>query len=567
MYLKSGSTLFKADGSNDRNSVFHFMSAMRSCFGSRVSFTLLLGALWCSKSLAGSHVGDKSGRTYKPHILLVVMDDLGSNDLGFHQSNISTPHCDSLLGMNGAIYLDNYYVLPSCSPTRSALFSGRYPLHTGIHHWLPASSTAGLPLEDETIADMLHRANYTTHAIGKWHLGFSQWEQTPTFRGFDSFYGFYSGGEDYFSHVAASQGYDMRHDQHPRCGPECTRIVNETGNYSTHVFTREAIRVIEEYSSSMTIENRQNRPLFLYLAFQAVHNPDQVPEHYKEQYSSSWPDNPRRQTYAGMLTAADEGIGNVAHALQTAGLWDDTLLIFTTDNGGPTATCAVQGSSNYPKRGGKCSVWEGGTRGDGFVSGLAVEKLGLNTDGGPRRLPNLFHVVDWLPTLADIVNVVPAANKPLDGKSQWLALMDDKVSVRDEVFVGYTHNDETNEWYGPALRYQNWKLVQGSSGGPDQYDQHARGNPDDPQEGGIANTTYLLYDLETDREELQNLATLYPNVVEKLRQKLQEYQQTYTPPQPSSTVGCPSCPGPVKTFMGPTWMPWCKGSSQIVVYE
>jgi arylsulfatase A-like enzyme len=487
---------------------------------------------------------------YKPHILLIVMDDLGSNDLGFHGSNISTPHCDSLVGMEGAIYLDNYYVLPSCSPTRSALFSGRYPLHTGIHHWLPPSSTAGLPLEDETIADMLHRADYATHAVGKWHMGFSQWEQTPTFRGFDSFYGFYSGGEDYFSHVAAAQGYDMRHDQWSRCGPECTRIVNETGNYSTHVFTREAIRVIDEYSSS---SSDSTNPLFLYLAFQAVHNPDQVPELYKEPYSLFWPDNPRRQTYAGMLTAADEGIGNVTRALREAGMWEDTLIIFTTDNGGPTTTCAVQGSSNYPKRGGKCSVWEGGTRGDGFMSGPALKKLGLNTSGCPRRLSNLFHVVDWLPTLAEMVHVVPAAQKPLDGKSQWPAFLDDQVAVRNEVFVGYTHNDETNEWYGPALRYQNWKLVQGTSGGPDQYDKHARGNPDDPQEGGIVNTTYLLYDLETDREELNNLAGLYPKVVEELRQKLQEYQQTYTPPQPSTTRDCPHCPGPVETDMGPTW--------------
>jgi arylsulfatase B len=532
---------------------------------SRIVWVVLLltwvGTVEKSNSSANTFDNSSSSSTippvvdaaYRPHILLIVMDDLGSNDLGFHQSNISTPHCDLLVGMEEAIYLDNYYVLPSCSPTRSALFSGRYPLHTGIHHWLPPSSTAGLPLEDETIADLLKRANYSTHAVGKWHLGFSRWEQTPTFRGFDSFYGFYSGGEDYFSHVAATGGYDMRYDKEPHCGFQCTKIVNETGNYSTHVFTREAIRIVDEYASrSLHDLHNKTKPLFLYLAFQAVHTPDQVPDHYKVPYNSSWLDNPLRQTYAGMLTAADEGIGNVTKALQDAGMWEDTLVIFTTDNGGPTTTCAVQGSSNYPRRGGKCSVWEGGTQGDGFISGPALKMLGFDT-GGPRRLSNLFHVVDWLPTVAEMIGVSPSGRKPLDGKSQWQAIRRDDVSVRNEVFVGYTHNDETDEWYGPAIRYQNWKLVQGTSGGPDQYDQHARGNPKNPQEGGIANATYLLYDLDTDKEEVYNLAPLFPHLVKDLRYKLQEYQRTYIPPQPASTEECPSCPGPVATFMGPTW--------------
>jgi arylsulfatase A-like enzyme len=151
-------------------------------------------------------------------------------------------------------------------------------------------------------------------------------------------------------------------------------MMDERGNYSTHVFTREAVRVIHDYkdrqdrhrrhrtkeSSADSDSNDQptivqattpssSPPLFLYLAYQAVHAPDQVPREYRDPYESVWPFNPARQTYAGMLTAGDEGIGNVTQALKDAGLWEDTLVIFTTDNGGPTTTCAVQGSSNYPK--------------------------------------------------------------------------------------------------------------------------------------------------------------------------------------------------------------------------
>ncbi|KAL3907714.1 MAG: hypothetical protein SGARI_003400 [Bacillariaceae sp.] len=412
---------------------------------------------------------------------------------------------------------------------------------------------------------MLKRAGYSTHAIGKWHLGMARWEQTPTFRGFDSFYGFYSGGQDYFTHVCYGKAYDMRHDETSHCGAGCSKVVNETGNYSTHVFTREAIRVSQEYSASPDETGNPKDPLFLYLAFQAVHAPDQVPPEYLQPYNESWSDNKLRRTYAGMLTAADEGIGNVTKALQEAGIWEDTIVIFTTDNGGPTAACAVQGSSNYPQRGGKCSIWEGGTKGDGFLSGPGLKKLGFS-GGAPRRFPYLFHVVDWLPSLAEMVGIIPQAPNPLDGKSQWLALREN-IAARNEVFVGYTKNDATNEWYGPAMRYRNWKLVQGSSGGPDQYSKKPSGNPKRPAEGGLENATYMLFDLETDREELVDLAPLYPSVVEELRYKLQEYQKAYVPPQPYTTKDCPECPGPVETFMGPTWIPWCEGSTNIVVYD
>jgi arylsulfatase A-like enzyme len=266
----------------------------------------------------------------KPHIVMIVLDDLGSHDLGMHGTGIRTPHSDRMAEQG--IYLENYYVLPYCSPTRAALLSGKYPLHTGVHNWIHPKSTAGLPLEDETLADLLQRAGYETHAVGKWHVGHSRWEQTPTYRGFSSFFGFYTGGEDYFQHTQ-DKGYDLRYDRTQYCGQGCSQIVDERGNYSTTVFTREAIRVVQDYS---TTEQQKDHPLFLYLAFQAVHCPNQVPQEYMDRYSNhtDWID--RRKNYAGMLTAADEGIGNVTQALQDAGLWENTLVIFTTDNGGPT---------------------------------------------------------------------------------------------------------------------------------------------------------------------------------------------------------------------------------------
>ena len=487
----------------------------------------------------------------KPHILMVVMDDLGSHDLGLHGTGIQTPVCDALA--TEGIYLQKYYVLPYCSPTRAALLSGRYPLHTGVHNWIHETSTAGLPLQDETLADLLQRGGYQTHAVGKWHVGFSKWEQTPTFRGFSSFFGFYGGGEDYFQHTAGKGGYDLRYDKQQNCGKGCSEIIDERGNYSTHVFTREAIRVINDYASSSSssidddVEDEQEEPLFLYLAYQAVHCPNEAPKEYIDRYKDHTDWTEKRKNYAGMLSAADEGIGNVTEALKAAGMWDDTLVVFTTDNGGPTTSCCTQGSSNYPKRGGKCSVWEGGTTGDGFITGPALAKWNFPTN---TRFPHLFHVVDWLPTLAELIHVVPRNSPNLDGKSQ-LQSLKHGYSTRDELFVGYSFADSTNEWYGPAIRYRNWKIVQGKSGGPDK-DNPAPAGTKTPQPGGLSNCSYLLFDLETDPREEIDLADEYPDVLQDLIFKLQQYQESYVPPQPNNDSGC-TFTGLVNTTVGPTW--------------
>ena len=541
---------------------------------------------------------------YKPHIVMIIMDDLGSNDLGIHASGIQTPTCDELIS-NG-LFLTNYYVLPSCSPTRAALLSGRYPLHTGVQEWIQLQSTSGLPLSDETLPQiLLQRANYTTHAVGKWHVGHSMWEQTPTYRGFESFYGFYTGGEDYFTHSTGNGGgYDLRYDSKEYCGFNCSQIVNERGNYSTHVFTREAIRIIRDYHiqtntrtaatpKKMTKEERKDedtttKPLFLYLAYQAVHAPNEVPQEYLNMYENYTNWTKQRKIYAGMLSAADEGIYNVTIALQQYGLWDDTLVIFTTDNGGPTDVCAVQGSSNYPRRGGKCSIWEGGTQGDAFLSGPALRKLNIPSQS---RYDDFIHVVDWLPTLADLLHVTPNGNT-LDGVSQLTGFRERTVSIAasaaEGIGRGDTHDDimnmknttnntnefpparrelyighvimrdgsgihSTTKWWGPAIRYGKWKLIQGKyGGGPDVSNPNPPGTVY-PAPGGITNTTYQLYDVSTDKGEQVDLSMYYPRVVHMLVRKLQYYQRTFVTPQPNDDTSCPFTGLVNNSIVGPTW--------------
>ena len=230
---------------------------------------------------------------------------------------------------------------------------------------------------------------------------------TPTFRGFESFRGFYSGGEDYYTHQS-SGAYDFRNDPTPNCGPNCSQIDSASLNaYSTTVFTTEAVRVVDAHPF-------ETKPLFLYLAYQGVHAPAEVPEAYVTPYNSLIADEKRR-TFAGMLSAVDEGIGNVTDALKARGALDNTVVVFTTDNGGPTTTGDGVGARNWPLRGGKHSIWEGGVRATAFVSGTAalladpfttttssVLAAGLAPGAYPRTYEGLMHGADWLATLAAV---------------------------------------------------------------------------------------------------------------------------------------------------------------------
>ena len=368
--------------------------------------TFLLG--WMASAAAASK---------QPHVLFIVLDDLGFDDVGFRSHQIRTPHIDGFA--RSGLVLDQYYVQDVCSPSRSTFMTGRYAMHHGVVDWIPLSSAYGLPLNETTLAQLFKRAGYSCRGVGKWHMGFYKWEHTPTFRGFDSFVGFYGGGEDYFKH--SNQGaYDFRRDPTPMCGRNCSQIAaQDQGVYSTTVFAEEAVRVVGAHSSSAG-------PLFLYLAFQGVHDPAQVPARYADAYKTTIADKKRR-TFAGMLSAVDEGIGNVTAALAARGMLNDTLIVFTTDNGGPTTTGDGVGARNWPLRGGKHSIWDGGVRGTGVITGAGIVQVASGTasraaGGALKQYPHLMHGADWLPTLAEAAGLNTSGTLPLDGVSQWAAM-------------------------------------------------------------------------------------------------------------------------------------------------
>ncbi|WAR29520.1 ARSB-like protein [Mya arenaria] len=284
------------------------------------------------------------GAAKPPHIIFIVADDLGWNDVGWHNDQMFTPNLDKMA--RAGVILNSSYVQPVCTPSRNCFMTGYYPFHTGLQHEVIHPSHPGyLPANFTTLPQKLKQLGYTTHIVGKWHLGFCDWKYTPTYRGFDSFMGYYNGAEDYFTHIR-DNGYDFRFNTSVHHPPE--------GEYSANVISARAVEILD------SVDPVRDQ-LYLYLPFQSVHAPLEVPERYENIYANI--STKSRRQYCGMVSALDEAVGNITSALRDRGFMDNALIVFTTDNGGPTFTAA----NNLPLRGAKTTLWEGGTRGAAFV--------------------------------------------------------------------------------------------------------------------------------------------------------------------------------------------------------
>lgn len=268
----------------------------------------------------------------RPNVLVIVGDDMGYADVGFHGcKDIPTPNLDSLAA-SGVRFTNGYVSGPYCSPTRAGLLTGRYQQRFG-HEFNPGGGAAGMPVSETTLADRMKSAGYVTGIVGKWHLG-SQEKFHPQQRGFQQFFGFLGGAHDYFKDQGILRGNQPAMEE----------------EYLTDAFTREAVAFI--------LQNKE-RPWMLYLAFNAVHTPMQANDARLAKFASI--KDERRRTYAAMMFAMDEAIGRVRKAVADAGQERSTLVTFISDNGGPTMPgTTVNASSNAPLRGSKRTTLEGG---------------------------------------------------------------------------------------------------------------------------------------------------------------------------------------------------------------
>jgi arylsulfatase A-like enzyme len=397
--------------------------------------------------------------TIRPNILIILADDLGWNDLGYHGSPIETPNIDRIA--HEGIELDRFYAQPSCSPTRAGLMTGKIPMRLGIYRPLNKSSERGIPLKERLMPEYLADLGYQSFMVGKWHLGHHKRAMLPNQRGFEHFYGSLTGGIGYWNKVHGG-GYDWQRNG----------ITLREEGYVTHLLVDE-IRTL--------LENRdERRPNFMYAAFQAPHLPNEAPEETVAKYEgilASHP-NPNRLLHAAMVDELDQAIGEVLSIYEEQGMLQNTVVLFVSDNGGLVqpgsadthtlvqriSTTAVKwfdrpipipgleflaansfdgGSDNSPLPGGKTMATEGGVRVPAAI-------------WWPGYLENGVHVsqmtiADVLPTMLDAIGARDSTPVGLDGRSQLNAL-NGGVSERPDYAVSALIG-------GLSMYRWPWKLI------------------------------------------------------------------------------------------------------------
>jgi len=492
----------------------------------------------------------------KPNIVLMALDDLGWGDVGYHGSDFPTPNIDDL-AING-VRLEKYYVQQSCSPTRSALMTGRYPFHTGMHmcETLAPGTSAHLPTDQPTLPEALREVGYSTAMIGKWHLGYDSWNHAPTGRGFDSFAGYLQGQVDYVTKQfgvpgkAALNGLDFWRNQ--------SVAKDQVGNYSMDFYMAEAARVLDERDVS--------KPLFLYFAHQEIHIPLEAPP--DQQYADACAKiraTENRNTLCRMTNILDKSIGDFVSMLKSREMWDNTLMWVTTDNGGMAQfqdAFPASASSNYPLRAGKVTLFEGGVRGVSFVTGGLVPPAARG-----KVVHGLLQHVDATTTLA----ALGGASLPLaDGYDVLNVITQDAKSPRTEVPINVDPGAcavvaPGDEAFSALIR-GNWKLIHGKAGIYDSWwsnGDYVRENSTDMSQNVTVNgKATWLFDLGSDPTERANVALANPEVVSEMLSRLDELAD----PATGFVETQENTPSPLAfPFLhGGVWAPWKKSETMLV---
>ena len=351
-------------------------------------------------------------QTERPNIVIVLADDLGWGDVGFHGSEIKTPCLDALVGEG--VELERFYTSPISTPTRAGLMTGRYPNRFGVRSAvIPPWREDGLDENEETMADMLARNGYKNRAIiGKWHLGHTKKVHYPMNRGFSHFYGHLNGAIDYFD--LTREGELDWHNDWETCHDK---------GYSTELITKEAIRCIDAYE--------KEGPFMLYVAYNAPHTPLQAQEKdiklYTDNFDSLTPKEQKKVTYSAMVSCMDRGIGAIVDALKKKGIMDNTFFIFFSDNG----TAGVPGSSSGPLRGHKFDEWDGGVHAPAVLYWKKAEKQYKNLSS------QVTGFVDLVPTLKDLVGDHSRPKREYDGISILPVLNGKKTCIDRDFYLGH----------------------------------------------------------------------------------------------------------------------------------
>jgi arylsulfatase A-like enzyme len=438
----------------------------------------------------------------RPNIIVMVADDLGWNDVGFHGGDIDTPSLDRLAAEG--VELNRFYTTPICSPTRAALMTGRDPIRLGIAYGvIMAWDNNGVHPDEHFMPQSFLAAGYQTAMVGKWHLGHAQMTYHPNNRGFEHFYGHLHTEVGFYPPFANTGGKDFQRNG----------VSIDGDGYETFLLADEASRYIRERDTS--------KPFFLYMPFIAPHTPLDAPQELQDKYKdintdlepsrAKGTDDTRRMAkllmqpsarpmYAAVVDGMDQAIGQVLDTLDSEGIADNTIVLFFSDNGG--AAYSVGGADNVPLRGGKGETFEGGIR---VVSVMRWPET-IEPD---QKLTDIMTVMDVFPTLADAAGIDTQNRRKLDGRSMWPAIYEGVRQPRQD-WVYFVSEIPIYGHFNLTVFNDEWKLVQ------------------DVEQDQLSTTvTNYLFRIKDDPNEYNNLAAQYPEVVQELSRLIQERRALY----------------------------------------
>eukprot|EP01064_Diplonema_japonicum_P013579 TRINITY_DN2111_c2_g1_i1.p1 TRINITY_DN2111_c2_g1~~TRINITY_DN2111_c2_g1_i1.p1 ORF type:complete len:544 (+),score=167.27 TRINITY_DN2111_c2_g1_i1:47-1633(+) len=479
-----------------------------------------------------------------PHILFVLVDDLGWGDVGFHRNppskDVITPNIDALV--QEGIDLDRHYVHMFCTPTRTSVQSGRLPVHVTTKLVNPEHPNCGIPRNMTGIAQVMKKGGYATHLVGKWDAGMATPKHTPQGRGYDTSLGYFEHKNDFYTMKAMQTSCNGTYDLWDTDKPSPSLAGSK---YEEELF--------EERLTSIIHGHNPAQPLFLFYTPHVAHCPLQVPPEYMERFSAltEGTDEPAcsaqtpyvnpqgskfacRAQYHAMVNYLDNVLGNITTLLKTKGMWEDTLMVFSSDNGGPLVL-PESGSNNWPLRGSKYSPWEGGIRAAAFASGGYLPQAVRGT-----KQEGVVHIADWYATFAHLAGVdptdKPAAEShlpPIDSINVWdLVRGANATSPRTEVPI-----DDTTLIEGDLKLILGGKISFASWGGP--HFPNSTSHLSQPESYNADCTQGCLYNVVEDPHELTDIASENQEKVQAMKNRLNILKQSYWENNETGVDACP----------------------------
>jgi len=514
-----------------------------------------------------------------PNIFFVVVDDWGWGDVGYHRqeptSEVVTPTIDNLV--KEGVELNRHYVHMTCTPTRSSFQTGRLPAHVLTVLAGPCDENGAIPRNMTGIASVLKKAGYATHQVGKWDCGMATPSHTPKGRGYDTSLGYFSHGNWMYSHATWLGSYDHKPDVPAPAvidlwdtDKPATELAGS--GYEEYIFRDRMLKILHEHD--------QSKPLFLQYDSKIAHYPLQVPAEYDQKFAHITYDN--RRIYAAMVNFLDDQLANITTTMKDLGMWDNTLMVLSSDNGGyvkdPKGVCnytdssfpgtsdatdwghgtachnGEAGASNYPLQGGKYSMFEGGIRVNAFMSGGFLPDVVRGS-----KQEEMIHIADWYRTLAEgIAGVDPTDSQaqesglpPIDSLNMW-PLLSGQSSDNPREKAGIIVDER-------MLVKGRWKYIKGGV----EMAEAARGGLQYPNETTVTDPISshsfkcppqgCLYDVVSDPSEMNELSAEKPDVVETMRAELHRQAATIWS---TSHKKDPACNAAAHSLYGGYYGPW-----------